>query len=53
MGIYNMHYTGTMPPLAIGFRFTLRENISSYVDIPNTYFLVCLARGRKTNFTRG
>ena len=52
MGVYNIHYTGSMPPLVIGKTITLRENIDSLVDIPNTKNLVFLARGRKTNFTR-
>ena len=52
MGVYNINYTGTMPPLGIGKTITLRENISSLVEISNTKNLNFLVRGRKTNFTR-
>ena len=47
MGVYNINYTGTMPPLGIGKTITLRENISSLVEISNTKNLNFLVRGRK------
>tara|TARA_R100000664_G_scaffold33466_1_gene50652 strand:- start:748 stop:1341 length:594 start_codon:yes stop_codon:yes gene_type:complete len=52
MGVYNLNFTGNMPPTVIGGAIFFYENISSLVDIPNTKNLIALCRSRKTNITR-
>lgn len=52
MGVYNLNFTGAMPPLVVGGTIHFYENISSLVDIANTKNLIALCRARKTNITR-
>ena len=54
MGMYNLNFTGSMPPTIFGGSITFFENIYSLVDIPNngTNYLIALCRSRNTNITR-
>ena len=52
MGMYNLEFTGTMPPTVLGGTITFYENLNSLVDIPNTKYIIGLCRSRKTNVTR-
>jgi hypothetical protein len=52
MGMYNLNFTGSMPPTIFGGSITFFENIYSQVDIPNSKYLIALCRSRNTNITR-
>lgn len=52
MGMYNLEFTGTMPPTVLGGTINFYEDLNSLVDIANTKYIIALCRSRKTNITR-
>tara|TARA_R100000655_G_scaffold76807_1_gene115794 strand:+ start:126 stop:713 length:588 start_codon:yes stop_codon:yes gene_type:complete len=50
--MYNLNFTGSMPPTVYGGSITFFENLNSLVDISNTKYIIALCRSRKTNITR-
>ncbi len=52
MAMYNLEFTGSMPPTVLGGTITFFEDLNSLVDIPNTKYIIALCRSRKTNITR-